>query len=197
MKKACLIFALAAMPLAAQSWEVGAFIGQQTYDKFTAEGFEYKPDNKVMFAVRAGYSFVDLGPALFQINAGYQPKASATVKISGADIGVKLDHEATSLGLAFIFKAGMSVGVGVDYRWDKLEGSFMGVNSSTTYGRPWARANIGFAFPTPVIKPFVGLEVAAALSSKSIGATGPTTDEEALKGLAPKLQIGLYAGLRF
>lgn len=47
------------------------------------------------------------------------------------------------------------------------------------------------------MKPFVGLEVAVALASKSVGAAGPATDEEALKGLAPKLQIGLYAGVWF
>jgi hypothetical protein len=119
------------------------------------------------------------------------------VKANGTTLGFKLDHQATSLGLAFVFKAGVSASVGVDYRWDKLEYSFSGLSASTTYGRPWARANLGFAIPSPVVKPFVGLEVAAALSSKSIGATGPATDEDALKALAPKLQIGLYAGIRF
>ena len=197
MNKTFLILTLAAAPLAAQSWEVGAFVGQQSYNSFSVLGVEFKPENKIVGAVRAGYSFVDLGPALFQIIAGFQPKASSELKVNGAAFGIKMDHSATSLGLAFIFKAGVSASVGVDYRWDKLEGSFQGVNASTTYGRPWARANIGFAFPTPAMKPFLGFEVAAALSSKSIGATGPDTDEEALKGLAPKLQIGIYAGIRF
>jgi len=197
MKKAGFVFALATLPLMAQSWEVGAFIGQQSYDKFTVTGIEFKPDSKVMGALRVGYNFVDLGPGLFQLNAGIQPKATSTVKVSGMDIGVKLDHQATQVGLAFIFKAGASVGVGVDYRWDKLEGTFQGVAASTTYGRPWARVNVGFALPSPVVKPFLGLEVATALSTKSIGSLGPSTDEEALKGMAPKLQIGLYGGVRF
>jgi len=102
------------------------------------------------------------------------------------------------VGLAFIFKAGVSASVGVDYRWDKLTGAFEGASSSATYGRPWVRANIGFAFPTPVLKPFLGVEVAAAIGKKDVDAvTGPATDEEALKALAPKLQIGIYGGIRF
>lgn len=198
MKKATVALALLlGVPLAAQSWEVGAFIGQQSYNSFSTMGIKFKPENKVVGAVRGGYSFVDLGPALFQINAAIQPKASSEVKGNGVGVGFKMDHSANSLGLAFIFKAGVSASLGVDYRWDKLEYSFQGLSASTTYGRPWARANIGFAIPSPVVKPFLGLEVAAALSSKSIGAAGPSTDEDALKGLAPKLQIGLYAGIRF
>jgi hypothetical protein len=197
MKKTIVVALLLGTPLAAQSWEVGAFVGQQSYNSFTVSTVELKPENKVIGAVRGGYSIVDLGPALFQINASFQPKASTDVKANGTVFGVKLDHQATSLGLAFIFKAGVSASVGLDYRWDKMDGSFQGAAASTTYGRPWARANIGFAIPSPVVKPFVGLEVAGALSSKSVGALGPSTDEEAMKALAPKLQIGLYAGVRF
>jgi hypothetical protein len=192
-----LLLTLAAAPLAAQSWEVGAFVGQQSYNSFSVMGTEFKPENKTLAAVRAGYSFVDLGPALFQINVAFQPKASSELKVSGAATGIKLDHAATSLGLAFIFKAGVSASVGLDYRWDKLEGSFEGASASATYGRPWVRANLGFAFPTPALKPFLGLEVAAALTSKNISSSGPDTDEDALKGLAPKLQFGIYAGIRF
>lgn len=198
MKKYTLALALMlGAPLAAQSWEVGAFLGQQSYNSFSTLGIEFKPENKVVGAVRGGYGLVDVGPALFQINVAIQPKASSEIKANGTTMGFKLDHSATSLGLAFIFKAGVSASVGVDYRWDKLEYDFQGASASTTYGRPWARANIGFAIPSPIVKPFLGLEVAAALSSKSIGALGPATDEEALKGLAPKLQIGLYGGVRF
>jgi hypothetical protein len=57
------------------------------------------------------------------------------------------------------------------------------------------RANAGYAFPSPVVKPFVGLEVALPLTSKSFDRAA--TDEENMKAFAPKLQIGLYAGIRF
>lgn len=208
MKKTVLMLALTGVSLSAQSWEVGAFIGQQSYDKFswvdTGMSIEAKPDSKTVGAVRVGYSIVDLGPALLQISAAYQPKATSQVKfnvpgsgVSSLGIGVDLDHQATSLGLMFNFKAGVAVGAGVDFRWDKLEAAFQGSSTSATYGRPWARFNIGFAFPTPALKPFLGLEVAAALSTTSVSSEGPSTDEEALKALAPKIQIGVYGGIRF
>ncbi|GLH73760.1 hypothetical protein GETHLI_22620 [Geothrix limicola] len=206
MKRFVGMLSLAALPLAAQSWEVGAFVGQQSYKSFSYQDVtightEVKPDSKTVGALRLGYSLVDVGPALFQINAAYQPKASADIKFNAMGITLggitKLDHSASSVGLAFIFKAGVSASVGVDYRWDKLEGTFQNLSSSTTYGRPWARANIGFAFPTPLMKPFLGLEVAAPLASTSVGNAGPANDEEALKGMAPKLQIGVYGGIRF
>lgn len=188
---------LATLPLSAQSWEVGAFVGSQSYDSFSGGGIEVKPERKVVSAFRAGYSFIEFGPALFQVNAAFQPKASTPVELNGADLGLKLDHQAASLGCAFVFKAGLSATVGLDFRWDRLEGSILGSGASTTYARPWLRANAGFAFPTPIVKPFVGLEVAAALVTKSPGSAGPGTDEEALKAMAPKVQIGLYAGIRF
>ncbi len=197
MKKMLMVLVLAGLPLSAQSWEVGLFLGQQSYSSFNAAGMDTKPDNKPVGILRGGYSFVDFGPALLQVNAAIQPKSSSNVTINGTGIGLNLDHQATSLGFAFIFKAGVSASLGLDYRWDKLEANFMGASASTTYARPWVRGNIGFAFPTPLIKPFVGLELAAPLSKKDIGSLGPATDEEALKGLAPKLQIGIYGGIRF
>ena len=42
--------------------------------------------------------------------------------------------------------------------------------------------NAGYAFPTPLVKPFIGLEVAVPLTDKDLG---------------PKLQIGVYGGIRF
>ena len=45
------------------------------------------------------------------------------------------------------------------------------------------------------MKPFFGLEVALPLTSKSFSATA--SDEDNMKAFAPKLQIGLYGGIRF
>jgi hypothetical protein len=209
MKKTTLLLALASLPLAAQSWEVGAFVGQQNYDKFsyadvTLGTVEAQPDHKTVGALRLGYHFLDAGSALLQVTAAYQFKASSEVTfkvpsagIGSLGIGVNLDHSATSLGVMVDFKTAVALGVGLDYRWDKLEGTFQGLGSSTTYGRPWARFTVGYVFPSSGLKPFLGLETAIALSTKSIGMGGPSSDEEALKGLAPKLQFGLYGGVRF
>jgi len=57
--------------------------------------------------------------------------------------------------------------------------------------------NAGFAIPSPVVKPFVGLEVAFPLTTKSSGVDSSASTADALKAMAPKSQFGLYAGIRF
>jgi hypothetical protein len=83
----------------------------------------------------------------------------------------------------------------VEYRSETLSAT----NSiSTTYGRPWGRVNAGLAFPTPFVKPFIGLEVAMPLTKTNPSATEyMTSDSTGLKAHAPKLQLGIYGGIRF
>ncbi len=193
MKKLILpLLLVATAPLAAQSFEVGVFVGAQSYKSSDVPGSgTVKVDNKIVSGARFGYSVVDLGPALFQLTAGYQPESKAEVKVDGTSTGEDLKQSHWSLGAMFNFKAGVAIGAGIEYRSEKLSTS----TESTTYGRPWARANIGYAIPSPLVKPFFGLEVAAPLTSKSYDAGA--TDAENLKAIAPKLQLGIYAGLRF
>lgn len=199
MKKAawCLGFLLAA-PLAAQSFEVGVFAGRQAYKSFNvtpAPGttFTGEVDSKTVLGARFGYSVVDFGPALFQVTAGYQPESSTTAKASMTGSGTsQADFKEShwSVGAMFNFKALVAIGAGVEYRSESLKSD----TDSTTYGRPWARFNVGFAFPTPLVKPFIGLEADFPLTSKS-NEYGSTAD--ILKSMAPKSQIGVYGGIRF
>jgi len=82
------------------------------------------------------------------------------------------------------FKTRIAVGAGVEMRYENQSL----LSSNATYVRPWFRANLGTVFPTPVVKPFVGLEVAATPFSES---------KEYVKALSPKAQFGIYGGLRF
>ncbi|NWJ41960.1 MAG: hypothetical protein HXX12_13440 [Geothrix sp.] len=151
-------------------------------------------DNKTVYAARFGYSVVDVGPALFQITAGYQPESKATVKatLGGAPSGIpaELKQSHWSVGAMFNFKAVVAVGAGLEYRAEKLDLE----GERTTYNRPWIRANIGYAIPSPLVKPFFGLEVAFPLTSTS---NKFDSMENVLKSMAPKNQIGIYAGIRF
>jgi hypothetical protein len=200
-----LVLLCATAPLAAQNWEAGLFIGQQSYKSIDIPGVpgflpagSVEADNKTVYGVRLGYSIVDMGPVLFQITGGYQPKSEATMKVLGIESPAKYTHEHTSVGAMFNFKAGMAAGAGIEYRFEKVGASDGTTSESTNYARPWFRANLGFAFPTPLVKPFVGLEVAMPLTSKSLDLTSAhITSEDLYKALAPKLQIGLYAGIRF
>jgi hypothetical protein len=186
-------------PLAAQSFEVGVFVGQQQYpsphtDVALGTTMQVNADNKTVTAIRFGYSVVDLGPALFQLTAGYQPESSSTLKatLGGAPFGSEgeLKQSHWSAGAMFNFKALVAVGAGFEFRSEKLSES----TDSTTYSRLWARINAGYAFPFPVMKPFIGVEAAFPLSTtdNKFGSSA-----ELLKSLAPKNQIGIYGGIRF
>ncbi len=167
-------------PLAAQSFELGLNVSRQSYTTQTAPpGIE--PQDKTVVAGRIGYSFLDLGPALFQVTAVYQPKADTEVQSSGAATPWKVGHEYAGVGVMFNFKALVAIGAGVDYRFEKSTYTDT-LTTSHTFSRPWARVNAGYAFPTPLVKPFIGIEAAV-----------PLTKED----LAPKFQVGLYGGVRF
>lgn len=178
---------LIAVPLAAQSYELGLNISRQAYPSNVVSAIKDEPQDKTVVAGRFGYSFFDLGPALFQVTAVYQPKVDTEIRPTGASLG----DEYWGVGAMFNFKALVAVGAGVEYRSEKLTG----LGASTTYGRPWARVNVGYAFPTPLVKPFIGLEVAAPLTTKSY--RDSLTSEDILKSFAPKLQVGIYGGIRF
>jgi hypothetical protein len=90
----------------------------------------------------------------------------------------------------FNFKVVVAVGAGLEYRSEKLEG----YGKDATYNRPWARLNIGYVIPSPVVKPFFGVEVAFPLTNTS---NKFDSMEDILKSMAPKSQFGLYLGLRF
>ena len=205
MKKVTLTLALLmGMPLAAQSFEAGLFLGQQQYPSphmLVSPGapspivtWQLHLDNKTVYAFRFGYSIVDVGPALFQITAGYQPESKTTINATlGGALSTNMgDFKQShwSIGAMFNFKAVVAVGAGLEYRAEKLEGE----GSNTTYNRPWVRLNAGYAIPSPLVKPFFGVEVAFPLINTS---NKFDSAENVLKSMAPKNQFGLYAGLRF
>jgi hypothetical protein len=191
MKKMLLPLILVA-PLAAQSFEVGLNISRQQYPSITEGGiFKVEPQDKTVVAGRFGYSIIDLGPALFQLTAVYQPKVDTDVKVNGVTSPTQLGQEYWGVGAMFNFKALVAVGAGIEYRSEKLSTP----GESTTYGRPWARVNAGYAFPTPLLKPFIGVEVAVPLVKKDYNDSLSTPDM--LKSLAPSLQVGIYGGIRF
>ncbi|HLO68779.1 MAG TPA: hypothetical protein VK188_17270 [Holophaga sp.] len=203
-KTVALLPLLAVLPLSANTWEAGLFIGQQSYKSHTVSTLSVEADSKVAYGFRLGRSIVDLGPALITITAGFQPETKTTLKYSGAiapayqvgnvtasapSVDYKTQH--FSVGAMANFKAFVAVGAGIEYRFEKLEIE----GTSTNYARPWVRVNAGIAIPSPVVKPFIGVEAAIPVTSKSLELS--SSDEDFLKAMAPKFQIGVYAGIRF
>jgi hypothetical protein len=194
MRRLILAALVVGAPLSAQSWELGLFAGQQSYKSNDVLATTFEVKSKTVLGARVGYSVVDLGPALFQVTAGFQPKVDSEYDIGGANSGAKYHHEHMSVGAMFNFKAGVAFGAGIEYRFEKLGMTNVPV-SDASYNRPWLRANVGYAIPSPVVKPFIGLELALPLMSKSASLTASNDDN--LRAFAPKLQIGLYGGIRF
>ena len=201
MKKTLLPFLLLAAPLVGQNYEIGVFLGKQTYKSIntatTATYYGEKVDSqsKIVSSVRFGYSIVDLGPFSFQTTVGYQPEVTTDTQI-WIDTAAGPSHFNTkdkywSVGAMLNLKAFTAFGAGIEYRSESLSI----LNTETTYRRPWARLNAGITFPTPTIKPFIGFELSVPLTSTSNDIH--TTNEEFLKRTAPKLQIGIYGGIRF
>jgi hypothetical protein len=202
VKKTLIIIPLlAAGPLFSQDWEVGLFTGQQAYktavfvDSFGS--LDTKVDSKSVAALRAGYSFKDLGPCRIQGTVAFQPSSSANATIVSTNgpivrtITGDFKEQYWSLGGMANFKTLVAFGVGLEYRAEKLSTEDL----STTYGRAWFRANAGYEIPTPRAKIFIGLEGAVPLSSQNPDASAEDNDN--LKAVAPKGQIGVYAAVRF
>ncbi|HJV91169.1 MAG TPA: hypothetical protein VJ623_12750, partial [Holophagaceae bacterium] len=94
MKKTLALALLLGAPLAAQSFEVGLFVGQQQYpsphmDVAPGTTLKVEADNKTVVGARFGYSVVDFGPVLLQLTAGYQPESKSTLKatLGGTPMG--------------------------------------------------------------------------------------------------------------
>ena len=205
MKKQIFIFLVAGtLPLLAQSYEVGLFLGQQQYpsphvDVVPGTTLQMEADSKTVWGLRIGAAVFDMGPALLQLTAGFQPEAKSDVKgsLGGSAAVVVGDFKQQhwSAGAMATFKAVVAIGVGVEFRSEKLSGNLGGIPDSTTYNRAWARVNAGYAIPSPVFKPFFGVEAAFPLASTKL--TLSASNADALKALAAKSQFGVYAGLRF
>jgi hypothetical protein len=196
MKYFILAFLLVGTPLPAQSWELGLFAGQQSYRNSNFPGMpeEYEVKSKIVTGARLGYRLWEFGPASVQVTAGFQPKSESVYLANGFDMGLKYQHEHTSVGAMVNFNAVMPIGIGIEYRMEKLNLTSTGW-SDASYNRPWFRATMSHIFETATVRPFIGLEAAAPLTSHAYAADSGM--DSFLRSLAPKFQLGLYGGIRF
>ena len=177
--------------------EVGLLVDKQ-FGKAQAASFngqKYDAISPTGFGIRGGFDVVDLKVAALQLNATWHNKTTGDLTFGGTKRG-ELDNQYWAVGAMVNWKLLVNVGAGVEYRSEKLSyrtTAPIAGSGDATLGRPWARVNIGFSIPTPVVSPFFLLEVAAPLSKKD--ATGSYSD--LTEALAPQVQIGIYGGIRF
>lgn len=143
--------------------------------------------------IRAGLTFLDLKVAEIGLALTYHPKAEGDLKFPGGAVG-KYSTEYVAIGVQADWKFLLNLHAGLDMRSEKLTSTTpAGLRDSTTVTRPWVKAGVGFSVPTPVVSPFVRLEVAMPLSKEDKTAS----PEDFRKAMAPALQVSLYGGIRF
>jgi len=195
MRKSILfVSAMAILP--ATAGEVGLLLDKQVGKAQAATGFstqKYDAVSPTGLGIRGGFDILDLKVAALQLNATWHNKTTGDLSYGGTKYG-ELENQYVAAGAMVNWKLLVNVGAGVEYRSEKM--TFRpntGASTDTTVGRPWARVNVGFSIPTPVVSPFFLFEVAAPLSKKD----STTTAKDLTEALAPQVQIGIYGGIRF
>ncbi len=191
-----LVSALATLPVLAG--EVGLLVDKQFGKSQAATAFstqKYDAVSPTGLGIRGGFDILDLKVAALQLNATWHNKTTGDLSYGGAKLG-ELDNQYWAAGAMVNWKLLVNVGAGVEYRSEKLtwRSNTPGFTSGdTTQGRTWARVNLGFSIPTPVVSPFFAIEVAAPLTKKDTSSTA----KDFAEALAPQVQIGVYGGIRF
>jgi len=189
--KLLLVTILATLPVTAG--ELGVLLDKQFGKAQVLTGNSYDSVSPTGFGLRGGLDVLDLKVAALQLNATWHNKTTGDLNVGGKKLG-ELDNQYWAAGAMVNWKLLVNVGAGVEYRSEKMTWRATSLGSGdTTTGRPWAKVNIGFSVPTPVVSPFFTVEVAAPLSKKD----SSTTAKDLAEAMAPQLQIGVYGGIRF
>lgn len=188
------MFASLLAVLPAMAGEVGLLVDKQAGKAQVFSAQKYDAVSPTGLGIRGAFDVLDLKVAALQVNATWHNKTTGDLSYGGAKQG-ELDNQYWAAGAMVNWKLLVNVGAGVEYRSEKLtwrSATPLG-NGDTTQGRTWARVNIGFSIPTPVVSPFFALEVAAPLSKKD----ATTTPKDFADAMAPQVQVGIYGGIRF
>jgi hypothetical protein len=186
--------------LPALSAEVGLLLDKQSgQEQMVAMGSGAKINSVAPtgYGVRAGFDLIDFKVCAIQLNGTYHNKTTGDLVASGIKFG-ELDNQYLAAGAMVNFKFLVDFGAGLEYRQESLTWRPTGTPATitagdSTLGRTWARVNVGFHIPLPVVTPFFLLEVAAPLSKNN----STTTAKDLAESLAPQAQVGLYGGIRF
>jgi hypothetical protein len=185
------LLGIASVPV--QAGELGLILDKQIGKAQAVTAGSYDAVSPTGVGVRAGFTFLDLKVAELGLALTYHPKAEGDLIFKGTNIG-KYGNEYIAVGVQADWKFLLNLHAGVDMRSEKLTTtSVAGVKDSTTYTRPWVKAGIGFSVPTPVVSPFVRLEVAVPVTKED----KTVSPDDVRKALAPSLQVALYGGIRF
>jgi hypothetical protein len=216
-KVALLLSLLVAVPAAAQSFSAAVSYGQlqsqaqayaatpngvgaQTFQEFGAETLG-------AFGAQLSWAAVSFGPLAIELTAAYQVPATknltSTTWVALNGVPATFGATATSAQLRESYAAVgarlaghllIDWGVGVEARSESLRLVSDPGTLSTTLTRPWVEGAVGFTIPSPVIKPFVAVTWALALSKVT---NDGGYDTKLVQSMAPKSELALQVGIRF
>lgn len=183
--------ALAALP--GRASELGLLVDKQFGGSQALGTYRFDGSKPGGYGIRGVYTILDLNVAEVGLSATYHPEQETDLSNSGT-----LNNQYIAVGAQVDWKFLVNLHAGIDIRREKLttDGNAIVPNGSTTYTRPWIKAGIGYTLPSPVVSPFVRLEVAVAATKQGNLNTGSSADDFR-KAMAPDYQIGLYGGIRF
>ena len=187
---------LSAATLSASDNELNLLVSKQMTRDLSVPAGKVEVSDPVAISLRYGRDLIGLGPAQLQLQAGYHAESTADMKFNGVKNG-EYKNTGYSLGLQAQWRMGVVLGAGAEMRMEKLKAvSSTGQGSyDTTQVRPWVTGRVGFSLPLPLVQPVFGLEVAAPLTKKDVNAS--SSQDDALKAMAPSFEVSVYGGVRF
>jgi len=217
MKKTALFLVLAVLPAAAQSFSAALSYGRsQTVAQTcgtgaTAEGqqdFSAFSDGTLgALGARLSWAPVAFGPLALEVTGALQAPATHDLtetdwgtlqgvsgQFGGSAASARFRESYAGLGVRLANHLLVDWSVGVEARAERLRLAAPGGTLGTTLTRPWAEASVGFTFPMPLIKPFVAVSWALALSKA--GGDG-SFDAKLVQSMAPKAELAMQGGIRF
>lgn len=193
-----LLFVIACIP--AQATELGLLLDKEIgrAETLGAAGSGlpaggYERASPTGWGVRAAYTFLNLRVADLGAAVTYHPKSEDDLFGGSGGKQGRLGNQYLAIGVQADWKFLINLHAGLDLRSEKITTTANGVSDSTTLNRPWVKAGVGWVAPTPVVSPFVRLEVAVPLTSSD----SSSSSDEFRKAMAPSLQVALYGGIRF
>lgn len=186
---------LAALP--GRASELGLLIDKQIGGSQSFGTYHFDASKPSGYGIRGVYTVLDLNVAEVGLSATYHPERETDLVMNGNNDG-KFNNQYIAVGAQVDWKFLVNLHAGIDIRREKLttDGNSVVSNGSTTYTRPWIKAGIGYSLPSPVVSPFVRLEVAMA-ATKQGSLSSSSSADDIRKAMAPDYQIGLYGGIRF
>lgn len=215
-RSALLIACITGLPVAAS--EVGVLFDKQFGESVSYSDFRATAIRPTGFAIRGAYTLLDLKAFELGLTATYHPKSEANSEYIIGSLSMPLGistvgNKYAAIGVQADWKVLVDLHLGMEARQETIScGGPLTVISipspppvllhvepgSTTIVRPWAKAGLGFTFPSIAVKPFIRLEMAYSVKTyPSLSSSVSANGEDFRKRVAPTFQVAFYGGIRF